>query len=280
MEGKAIREERSLPKIVGCYSDEGFSKVSMFFKKIGGDIVRASNPRTAEFIKLIDNSWRNTRFAFANELAFLAEENGIDVMEAIKAANAGYERNEIQHPGPVSGYCLGKDPYLLELAFEKIAKRRGFGSMWYYGRLANDWFNEKVVDEVKGKKVLIAGLSFKENIDDYRYSHGTEITRMLLSKGYKVTVCDPFLNKNYYTKLPEDLANKVKSFNTIEEALTSDIGTIIFTNRHKEYIEIAIKKLLNNKKITNIKIIDLWNIFRKEKSNGNVIIKKFGDGLK
>jgi len=278
MEGKAIREERSLPKIVGCYSDEGFLKVSTFFKKIGGDIVRVSNPRTAEFIKLIDNSWRNTRFAFANELAFLAEENGIDVMEAIASANAGYERNEIPRPGPVSGYCLGKDPYLLELAFEKIAKRRGFDSMWYYGRRANDWFNEKVVEEVKGKNVLIAGLSFKENIDDYRYSHGIEITRMLLSKGCKVVVCDPFLNKNYYTKLPEDIANKAKGFNTIEEALTSDIDTVIFTTRHQEYQKLDLEKLFKNKKISDVTVIDLWNMFTK--TSKNITIKRLGNGVR
>jgi len=279
MEGKALLEERILPKIVGCYSNEGFIRVSTFFKKIGGDIIRVSNPRTAEFIKLIDNSWRNTRFAFANELAFLAEENGIDVIEAIESANAGYERNEIPHPGPVSGYCLGKDPYLLELAFEKTAKKRGFNSLWFYGRQANDWLNNKIIDEVEGKNILIAGLSFKENIDDYRYSHGVELARTLISKGYNVTVSDPFLNKNYYTKLPRDLADKIEGFTSIEEALTSDIDTVVFTTRHREYKELDLEKLLKNKKISDVKIIDLWNMFTKKNSK-NINIKRLGDGVK
>lgn len=278
MEGKAIREERILPKIVGCYNDEGFTRVSAFFKKIGGDIVRVSNPRTAEFIKLIDNSWRNTRFAFANELAFLAETNGINVIEAIESANAGYERNEIPRPGPVSGYCLGKDPYLLELAFEKTAKKRGFGSVWFYGRQANDWLNDKIVDEVKGKNILIAGLSFKENIDDYRYSYGIETARKLLAKGCKVTVCDPFLNKNYYTELPDDLADKVEGFTSIEEALTSNIDTMIFTTRHKEYQGLDLEILLKNKKIPHVKIIDLWNMFTNKKGK-NITIKQLGNGV-
>jgi len=114
MEGKAISEEKSLPKIIGAYNDICFDNVSKFFKKIGGEIIRVSNPRSAEFIKLIDNSWRNTRFAFANDLAFLSEHLGIDVTEAIKSANEGYKRNEIAYPGPVSGYCLGKDPVLVQ----------------------------------------------------------------------------------------------------------------------------------------------------------------------
>ena len=258
MEGKAIEEERKLPKIVGCYNDEGFRKVNSFFKKIGGNIVRASNPRTAEFIKLIDNSWRNTRFAFANELAFLADTNGVDVMEAIESANKGYKRNEIPCPGPVSGYCLGKDPYLLELAFEETAEKRGFGSVWFYGRQANDWLSEKIVTDVKGKNILVAGLSFKENIDDYRYSHSIDIARMLLAKGYNVTVCDPFLNDNYYTTLPEDIKDKVKGYVSLKDALTKKLDTIIFTTRHDEYKKFDIKKIPKH-----VKIVDLWNMYKK-----------------
>ena len=261
MEGRAIEEEKTLPKIVGCYSDESFKKVKLFFSKIGGEVIRVPNPRTAEFIKLSDNAWRNTRFAFANDLAFLAEENGIEVSEAIKYANKGYERNQIPIPGPVSGYCLGKDPYILEGAFEKIARKRGFNSVWYYGRKANDWLIDKVVEEIDGKKVLIAGLSFKADIDDFRYSHGIEIARILVDKGYLVSVCDPFLDKNYYTKLPGDLEEKVRKFNSLENAI-KNIDTIIFTTPHSEYLNLDLKNLVKSRK-SPIRIIDLWNMFKK-----------------
>jgi len=280
MEGKAIAEERSLPKIVGAYNDEGFSKVSKFFKKIGGNIVRVSNPRTAEFIKLVDNSWRNTRFAFANELAFLSEINGVDVIEVIESANAGYERNEIAKPGPVTGYCLGKDPYLLELAFEEVARKRGFGSLWYYGRRANDWLVDKVMDEIKGKKILIAGLAFKEDIDDFRHSFGIEITRRLLAKGLKLSVCDPFLNKNYYTRLPEDLLGKIKSFNSIENAVDQDVDTIIFTTKHRGFLDFDMKKFMKECP-KSVKIIDLWNICGKLLyKNSRVEYKSLGKSVK
>jgi UDP-N-acetyl-D-mannosaminuronate dehydrogenase len=180
-------------------------------------------------------------------------------MEAIESADRGYERNQIPCPGPVSGYCLGKDPYLLELAFEEIAKKRGFGSVWFYGRRANDWLIEKIVTEVKGKNILVAGLSFKENIDDYRYSHGIDIIRMLLAQNYNVIVCDPFLNTNNYTKLPEDIIDKVKGFTSLEDALNEKLDTIIFTTRHEEYNKFDIKKIPKN-----VKIIDLWNMFNKQ----------------
>ncbi|MEF8848303.1 MAG: nucleotide sugar dehydrogenase [Candidatus Thermoplasmatota archaeon] len=258
MEGKAIEEERSLPKIVGACSDQGFEKVQSFFDKIGGEIVRVSNPRTAEFIKLTDNSWRNTQFAFANELAFLAEENNIDVAEAIKCANQGYKRNQIPRPGPVSGYCLGKDPYLLENAFENIAEKRGFNSIWYYGRRANDWLNQKVVEEVKGEKILLAGLSFKENIDDFRYSHSIEIIKDLIKNNYEVYVHDPYLDKNEYTKLPVGIDKKVVKVEDIENSVKK-VDTIIIATRHKEY------EMLDSKSWrSDLKIIDLWNILNKK----------------
>jgi len=268
MEGKAIREEKNLPKIIGCYSDKSFKKVSEFFKKVGGGIIRVSNPRTAEFIKLIDNAWRNTRFAFANELAFLAEENEIDVLEAIGCANKGYERNQIPVPGPVSGYCLGKDPYILEGAFEKVGRKREFNSLWYYGRLANDWFYDKIVGEVAGKKILVAGLSFKANIDDFRYSHGIEITRKLLEKGYQIYVHDPYLDKNAYTSLPENLEKKVKKIYSLREGIKI-VDTVIFAVPHEEY------KNFDGDFPQSLKIIDLWNIFR-DKNIENY--KAFGKG--
>jgi len=260
MEGKAISEERCLPRIIGAYNDDGFEKVRSFFERIGGKIVRVSNPRTAEFIKLIDNSWRNTRFAFANELAFLAEENDIDVMEAIKSANQGYKRNEISCPGPVSGYCLGKDPYLLELSFGKVARRRGFNSMWYYGRRADDWLFEKVVEEIKGKKVLVAGLSFKGNIDDYRFSHGVEIIRGLLKKGCSVLAYDPFLDKNFYTKLPREISDNVIAFYSFEKALSEDFDTIIIATKHNEFKEESVRKLIEELP-DSVEIIDLWHLY-------------------
>lgn len=260
MEGNAIIEERALPKIVGTYNDEGFEKVRSFFERVGGEIVRVSNPQTAEFIKLIDNSWRNTRFAFANELAYLAEEYDIDVMEAIKSANLGYKRNEIPIPGPVSGYCLGKDPYLLELSFEKVTQRRGFNSMWYYGRRANDWLFEKVVEDIKGKKVLVAGLSFKENIDDYRFSHGLAIIRGLLNKGCSVLVYDPFFDNNLYTQLPQDISENVVVSHSFEKALLKDIDTLIIATKHNEFKEEGVRKLVEDLP-DSVEIVDLWHLY-------------------
>ena len=274
MEGKAVEEERKLPKIVGVYSDESFVRIKEFFSKIGGDVVRVSSPRTAEFIKLIDNAWRNLKFAFANELAYLAERNGIDVMEAINSANRGYQRNQIPVPGPVSGYCLGKDPYLLELAFEEIEKLRGFNSVWYYGRRANDWMMDKVLSEISGDKVLVAGLTFKRDIDDFRYSFGIYLVEELIRTGKVVMIHDPFMGLNHYTTLPQRIKEKVKICEDIESYM-NDVNTIIFAANHSEYYKINLKDIddmLSHK----ILLIDLWNIFYPPRNFRNIVYQGLG----
>ncbi len=276
MEGKAVEEERNLPKIIGARNEVGFEKVEGFFEKIGGDLIRVSDPTTAEFIKLVDNSWRNTRFAFANELAYLAEEVGVDVTEAIGSANEGYDRNEIPRPGPVSGYCLGKDPYLLETSFEDIAERRGFNSTWFYGRRANDWLFDKVVEEVEGERVLVAGLSFKANIDDYRYSHSIEIVRKLLSEGYEVVVSDPYLDKNEYTRLPDDLVEEVEGFDSFKEALIDEVDTVVLATNHDEYVGAEMDKIVGGR---DVKFIDLWNLHPELLEVAGVDYKGLGNDL-
>lgn len=258
MEGKAIDEEKHLPKVIGCYNNASFQKVKYFFEKIGGEIIRVSNPKTAEAIKLVDNSWRNMRFAFANEIAFLSESNKLNAIEVLNAANKGYERNNIPYPGPVSGYCLGKDPYLLESGFDKVVVR-GFNSVWFYARRANDWLCKKIVKEASGKNVLVAGLSFKQDIDDYRNSHSIDIIDLLQSEGFTIIVSDPYLDNGPYTSLPEYLDKSVKKMKIKDALKITD--TIIFATAHKEYRDFNVKELIKNVK-NDVKIIDLWNIFQ------------------
>lgn len=255
VEGKAIVEERQLPKIIGAFGDEGFKRASAYFGRIGGKIRRASSPEVAEFVKLIDNAWRHTLFAFSNDIALCAELLGVNVIEAIDAANFDYPRNSVPIPGPVSGYCLSKDPYILEFSFNPIAKKRGFNSIWYYAIKSSEWLIDYIVQKIWGKSVLVAGLSYKENIDDYRKSHGIELTKKLVEKGYSVTVTDPYLNMNEYTRIPEDLRGRVTEYSDIKRCLMENsFDTIVICVKHSEYSNLS--EYLGNKAY----IIDLWNI--------------------
>ena len=268
-EGKAIEEETNLPKIIGAYSDSGFEKASELFSKVGGEIIKIGQPKMAEFVKLIDNSWRNLTFAYANDLSVMAREHGLDAFGAIKAANSGYARNNIPLPGPVSGYCLWKDPLIFEHSFAEITKERGFPSLSFAGRQVNDWLFKYIVQKVPKGNVLVLGLSFKKDVDDYRFSHSVAIIKELLNKGCSVRVMDPYLNRNNYTKLPEDL-NAI-ACSTLEQGL-DNIDAIILATNHQEYgqpfaQEIA-QKLSQSPK--EVMVFDLWRAWPDLAANKNI----------
>src|SRR5205807_1526903 len=109
IEGKAIPEMRSLPQIVGGLDDESADRAEALFRLITPKIVRVSSLETAEMIKLINNTYRDLTFAFANEVALIAERMGLSAAEMIRAANVDYPRSNIAQPGFVGGPCLEKD---------------------------------------------------------------------------------------------------------------------------------------------------------------------------
>lgn len=291
-EGYAIAEEQALPKIVGAYSSAGFESAKAFFAKIGGKVIRVCNPKAAELSKLVDNSFRNTLFAFANELAFLAVSENLDVIEIIRACNEDYPRNFISVPGPVSGYCLGKDSHILEISFEKIRAKRGFNSVWFYARQANNFLIEYIVDAILGElqtqgmvvnpNILVMGLSFKQNIDDYRFSHSIEIIRRLRTvlPAVRISVYDPNLDATIYAKLPDDIAQAVdEKFTYIDPAIFSGKNVIIVATQHRE---LTCKKSLKTirelmqKAQKPVILYDCWNIWREAAKLEGVIYLGLG----
>lgn len=282
VEGKSIEEYQTLPVVIGAFDEGGFERAKQLFETIGsGNTIIKLNPKEAELVKLTDNSFRNVSFAFSNDLALLAESLGIDGLKVIRAANQDYPRNNIPLPSyGVSGYCLSKDPIFFEYAFQEISKRRGFNSLAFYGRLVNNYlidhvcrainyFIEKHKASIDKIKILIAGLTFKEDIDDFRYSHGVELTRRLAEDPrFEVAVHDPYLDfdgENPYVTLPEDIKDKVTVHQDLTEAFKG-LDIVVFTVKHETF-----KDLNEGNKIFDLVsfmrkpaiIIDGWNIFPK-----------------
>jgi nucleotide sugar dehydrogenase len=258
VEGQSISEEETLPKIIGAYSDKGFELISAVFKRIGGEIIRVKNPMTAEFCKLTDNTFRNTVFSYANELAMHANKFDIDVLEVIDSVNNHYGRNKISKPGFVSGYCLGKDPYIFEMNFTPTFTDRDFHSLWYYGRKVNDllitYASNKItdhLDNVKGSCVAVLGLSFKEDVDDFRMSDAFALIQSLIKAGVKsIKVYDPNLSKNKYTELPDEFSPYiVEQSDTLTSDFLSGVDAIIISHAHHDLLSVnsptSLTKLLS-----------------------------------
>ena len=291
VEGQAIQEEENLPKIIGTYNESAFSQIKNIFDKLGGKIIRVTDPRTAEFCKLTDNSFRNTLFAFANEIAMRASEKQVDIMEVIDAVNTDYARNTIQKPGFVSGYCLSKDPYIFEYGFnQSMPERNKLCSIWYYGRRTNDYLIDyvvhkllKKVEGIENPVVTILGLSFKENVDDFRMSHSIQIMQKLMQKGIKeFRVFDPNLDNNKYTTLPEHVADKiVYKSHYLNQELFDQTHLVLIAHRHAEIVMSNKRKNLT-KLLSNMQkpayLFDAWNVWREASSIPNIHYDALGFG--
>jgi nucleotide sugar dehydrogenase len=113
VEGQALSELRMLPQIVGASSAAAAIRAGRFFNALTPTIVRVAGIEVAEMVKLMDNTYRDVTFAFANEVARLCDGLGISAHEVITAGRLGYPRTSVPLPGPVGGPCLGKDTHIL-----------------------------------------------------------------------------------------------------------------------------------------------------------------------
>ena len=291
IEGQAISEEQNLPKILSAFTQQGMEKVSELFHTVGGRQIRVSSPTTAEFCKLTDNSFRNTMFAFSNELAMWSAQRGVDANEVIAAINADYDRNNVPRPGFVSGYCLGKDPYIFEYGFDASAQGRDFQSLWYYGRLTNDKLISYAINRISegllktGKslsrcKVAVLGLAFKEDVDDFRMSHSFNLIDGLVGAGVgSIVGFDPLLAINKYTRIPSQYVGDSFSWsNMLVPSLFADVDAVLVAHRHEvlRKQDLASLTVLLAQARRPLFIFDGWNVWRPANSIEGICYEGLG----
>jgi UDP-N-acetyl-D-glucosamine dehydrogenase len=189
------------PKVVSGVSPESLAAVAGFFDRLVDKTVPVSSPKEAELVKLLENTFRHVNVALVNELAMFANDLGIDVWEAIDAADTkpfGFMRFT---PGPgVGGHCLPIDPSYLSWRV-----RQTLGHTFRFVELAND-VNEHMPDyvvkrviaalnrrslAVRDRRILLLGLSYKKNTGDSREAPSQAIATQLLALGARVRAVDP-----------------------------------------------------------------------------------------
>jgi UDP-N-acetyl-D-mannosaminuronic acid dehydrogenase len=165
VEGRALDEMTSLPQIIGSDTEEGYLAAAKLFSAIGTEIVRVKNLESAELTKLLNNTYRDLMFAFANEIAEIALEYNVNVTEIIQAANYNYSRSNIALPGLSGGPCLEKDPWILV----QSGIKKGLGmEISSSSRLVNErvlikFLSRTLADKILPKKIALLGLAFKGN---------------------------------------------------------------------------------------------------------------------
>ena len=190
-EGKAIEEIYSLPKIVGANTESAADAMEWLLTPF--DCPRHdTSVGGAMFVKLMDNAYRDARFAIANQFALIADEESVNAHEAIELANADYPRNDIPLPGTVGGKCLTKDPYFL--VDDALSAGADTPDLFSRTRETNDTFERHVLDRVLSydpDRVGILGTAFKRNSDDEFGSPALNIKRWLEEEGVDTSCYDP-----------------------------------------------------------------------------------------
>ncbi len=195
-------KERTITKIVKVVSgdDEHTRKMvgDLYESVITAGVHRASSIKVAEAAKVIENTQRDLNIALMNELAIIFGKLGIDTLEVLKAAGTKWNFMPFR-PGLVGGHCIGVDPYYLTHKAEMVGYHP---QVILAGRRINDGMATYVAQQtvkqmisagisIKGAKIIILGLTFKENCPDLRNSKVADLYRELEEYGCEVTVHDP-----------------------------------------------------------------------------------------
>ena len=191
------------PKVVSGIDQESLDRVQEFYGAFVGKVVPVSTTRTAEMTKLLENTFRHVNIALVNEIASVSPALGVDIWEAVDAADSkpfGFMRFT---PGPgVGGHCLPIDPsYLL---WQVRQTSRSDIRMIAAANDINDHMPDYVVSRlqsglnerklaVNGAKVLVLGLAYKKNVGDIRESPALAVVKLLLELGADLRAAEPYL---------------------------------------------------------------------------------------
>lgn len=233
----------TLLKVVSGDDDETLESIARLYGSvITAGVHRASSIKVAESAKVIENTQRDLNIALMNELAIIFDRLGIDTMDVLKAAGTKWNFLNFR-PGLVGGHCIGVDPYYLTHKAEMIGYHP---QVILAGRRINDgmakFVAERTVKEmlsagfpVKGSKVNVLGLTFKENCPDLRNSKVADVIHELQSYGVHVHVYDPVADPH---EAYHEYGIELESWDSLPQA-----DAIIAAVAHKDLIARPISDL-------------------------------------
>jgi UDP-N-acetyl-D-glucosamine/UDP-N-acetyl-D-galactosamine dehydrogenase len=265
-------KEHRLPSIRKVTSGST-PEVADFVDKLYRSIVtagthKASSIRVAEAAKVIENTQRDVNIALINELALLFNRLGIDTEEVLLAAGSKWNFLPFR-PGLVGGHCIGVDPYYLthkaqEVGFHPemiLAGRRLNDSMANYvaGQIVKLMAGKKIL--AKGSKIIVYGLTFKENCPDLRNSKVADVVRELKNYGAKVDVYDPWIDR--------DEAHHEYGIRPVKTVRPGSYDAAVLAVSHKEFREQGIGSIRKACKKTHV-VYDIKYLFPAAEVDGRL----------
>lgn len=256
--GDKVHRLENIHKIVSGCDEEALEEIKNVYNlviEVGTHPV--SNIKTAEAVKVVENSQRDINIAFMNELAIVFDRMGIDTNEVVDGMNTKWNALGFR-PGLVGGHCIGVDPYYFTYEAEKL----GYHSQIILnGRIVNDSMGAYVADVAvkqmvaagqapKKSKVVILGLTFKENCPDTRNSKVDDIIKQLKKYEINPVVIDPWASER------DAMLEYGVELKTMEDAKGADC--IIVAVAHNEFRTMSLK--------------DIKNLYREDVDNQKVFL--------
>lgn len=273
--GDKVHRLENIRKIVSGMDEESLKEIkSVYDLVIEVGTYPVSNLRTAEAVKVVENSQRDINIAFMNELAMVFDRMNIDTNEVVDGMNTKWNALGFR-PGLVGGHCIGVDPYYFTYEAEKL----GYHSQIILnGRIVNDSMGAYVADAAikkmiesgqapKKSKVVILGLTFKENCPDTRNSKVDDIVKQLNTYGITPLVVDPWASER------DALREYGIKLTKIEDV--HDADCIIVAVAHTDFREMGLNNIIKLFKNTDNKekvLIDVKGLYSVKELNDTGIL--------
>ena len=272
VEGNALEELRSLPQIIGGFDRRSSRSAANLFRGISSLVVEVETLEAAELAKLVNNTYRDLVFAFANEVANMCTELNINAFRLIKSINSGYPREQIAMPSPgVGGPCLTKDSVLYSNPSIEMAVRPTLGLA---SRSVNVKGPKYVYDlvvrfcntfdlELSNLTILIVGIAFKgkPETSDTRDSMSINLIKLFPS-GSKIVVKDFVVGDSEIGKM-----GLINATGPLGDAVASS-DVVLFMNNHSSNSDFDVIESLNRSKKRKL-FFDGWDMFDQEEIEGN-----------
>ncbi len=232
--GDAAHGLQNVVKIVSGCDEEATETIAQVYELVvQAGVFKATSVKVAEAAKIIENTQRDINIAFMNELSIIFDKMGIPTHEVLAAAATKWNFQKF-YPGLVGGHCIGVNPYYLTY---KAAELGYISQVIISGRSVNDsmaaYISKKIVQHViehstsvKESKVLMMGITFKENVSDVRNSKVADIVNDLKSYSIQVDITDPFAES--------DQVEQEYGFSLIEQH-ASDYDAVVIAVPHRQY---------------------------------------------
>lgn len=267
--GNLIYKTKNTPKVVGGVGKDAAEVISaMYAAVLEGEIYTVSSPAVAEMEKILENTYRNVNIGLINELGRLCHEMGISIWEVIDAAKTKPYGFQAFYPGPgLGGHCIPLDPYYLTWK----AREYGFHTTLIENSMViNDGQPVYCVDRamhilnrhrkaINGARVLVLGVAYKQDIDDYRESPAIRVIDELHKVGADVDFYDPWVAEY------RENGQTMKGLKEISPEIVADYDLVMITTAHTNVDYEMVQK---NAKV----IFDTKNVTKNMKEKDNIEI--------